>query len=152
MSIQGLNWANGINNTRHDVHNYADPGVKEYYKQWLIHFSKEAEVTNLVADVIMLESFSNSIGANILIFCNCQTLPSLPEVDTGAPFIKSLIEHINTKSSVIDLWEFSFANFALAQGYLPKDQNKYGANGHPGESAHWAFGKFLLEKYQSIYR
>lgn len=148
-SAQGLDWSAGINTTQHDVHRYADAEVTDYYKHWLIHFSKEAEVTNLLSDVIMLESFARSMDAKILIFCNCQTMPSLPEVDINAPFIKSLREHATTKPSIIDLWNFSFASFALSQGHLPKDQIKFGLSGHPNESAHLAFGKFLLEKYAS---
>lgn len=149
--IQGLDWSGGLLNTRHpDVHKYADTEVKDYYKQWLLHFSKEAEVTNLLADVIMLESFARSIDVKILIFCNCQTLPSLPDVDTTAPFLYSFKEHADTKNSIIDLWNFSFADFALGRGHLPKDQDKYGLNGHPGEQAHCEFGKYLLEKFATL--
>lgn len=145
-AIQKLNWSNGLNSTQHDVGEYADNEVKDYYKQWLIHFSKEAEVTNLLTDVIMLDSFAKLIDTNILIFCNCQTLPALPEVDVSAPFIASLKEYTDSKSNIIDLWNFSFAEFALEQGFLPKDQERYGLTGHPGELAHQTFGKFLLGK------
>ena len=146
VAIQGLDWSGGLTSTQHKVDKYADIEVKDYYKQWLIHFSKEAEVTNLLIDVIMLDSFAKSIDANILIFCNCQTLPALPEVDTSAPFIAGLKEYADSKSSIINLWNFSFANFALEQGFVPKDHKLYGLTGHPGEVAHRAFGEFLLEK------
>ena len=79
-------------------------------------------------------------------------MPGLPEVDATAPFISSMREYSNTKTSIIDLWNFSFSNFALSQGCLPKDQNKYGLSGHPDEEAHQLFGKFLLGKYASTCR
>ena len=149
-AIQKLNWSNGLNSTHHAVHEYADKEIKEYYKHWLLHFSKEAEVTNLVTDVIMLESFANTIDAKILIFCNCQTLPALPEVDIHAPFLQSLQGFVNKKNSIIDLWNFSFAKFSLDRGHLPKDQDKYGLTGHPGQTAHQEFGNYLLEKYNNL--
>ena len=147
-SIQRLDWSKGILSThRPNIHEYADAEVKDYYKQWLLHFSKEAEVTNLLADVVMLESFARFNNVKILIFCNCQKLPSLPDVDTTAPFLASFKEYADTKNSIIDLWNFSFADFALDSGHLPKDQDRYGTNGHPGKEAHYEFGKYLLEKF-----
>jgi len=145
--IQNLDWSGGLINThRPNVHEYADSEIKDYYKYWLLHFSKEAEVTNLITDVIMLNSFAESINSQILIFCNCQKLPSLPEVDVTAPFLANFNEYANTKNSIIDLWNFSFADFALNNGHLPKDQVKYGLTGHPGKEAHREFGRYLLEK------
>jgi len=149
LSIKKLDWSTGLVNTKHNVYEYADSEVKNYYKQWLLHFSKEAEVTNLLTDIIMFESFAKSNGIDCLIFCNCQKFPSLPEVSTSAPFLNSLVEFSYTKNSIIDLWNFSFADFALDNGYQPKDYLKYGANGHPGKVAHEKFGFHLLEIYKT---
>jgi hypothetical protein len=37
-----------------DIHEYVDPQIKEYYKNWLALYNPESEVTNLLTDLIML--------------------------------------------------------------------------------------------------
>jgi|688.fasta_scaffold554015_2 hypothetical protein len=146
--ISNLDWSKGLlGNIYPDIFKLADHKVRDYYKQWLLHMSKEAEVTNLVSDVIMLESFAAANNIRILIFCNTQKLPGLPEVDIHAPFLQDFVKYVKINNSVIDLWNFSFADYALSLGYEPKDKHRYGLNGHPGEDAHIAFGNYLLENY-----
>jgi hypothetical protein len=130
-----------------DVHKYADIEVREYYKQWLGHMSKEAIVVNLISDIIMLRSFARANNIDILFFCNCEKLPGLPEVDTSAIFLSSLIQHIDNDLSIIDLWNFSFRSFALELGHDPKDIKTHGIYGHPGYAAHLDFANFLLENH-----
>lgn len=149
-TISNLNWNKGLINTDYsysDICKLADEEIKDYYKQWLIHMSKEAEVTNLITDIIMLSGFADANDIKIKIFCNTQKLPSLPEVDISASFLKSLVKYVKLNKSIIDPWEFSFADYALSLGYEPKDKDKYGLNGHPGEKAHIAFGNYLLENH-----
>lgn len=143
-----LDWSNGLINTIiPDVYKFTDAEVMDYYKQWLVHMSKEAEVTNLVADMIMLSSFASTNNIKMLIFCNTQKFPESPSVDTSAPFLKNFVEYMTNDNSIIDPWKFSFADYALSLGYEPKDKNLFGLNGHPGEQAHVCFGKYLLDNY-----
>jgi hypothetical protein len=146
--ITKLDWSQGIDTTYiKDVYNQADADVKDYYKQWLIHMSKEAEVTNLLTDIIMLAGFAQTNGITLLVFCNTQKLPGLPGVDVSAPFLQDFVEYAKLNKSIIDLWNFSFADYALSLGHRPKDEEIYGLNGHPGEQAHIAFGNYLLKNY-----
>ena len=146
--ILSLDWSKNLHNTRiNDIHKYADLEVKDYYKQWLIHMSKEAEVTNLIADVIMLTDFARLNNIKLVLFCNTQKLPGLPDVDINAPFLKTFVEYAKLNTSIIDLWEFSFADYALSLGHIPKDKSLFGVTGHPNEQAHIDFGNYLLENY-----
>lgn len=143
-----INWKEGLIDTiSPEIYKLTDLQIQDYYKQWLIHLSKEAEVTNLIADVIMLSEFASKNNIKIRIFCNTQKLPSSPEVDITAPFLKDFVEYSRNNQSIIDLWNFSFADYALSLGYQPKDREIYGSSGHPGESAHIKFGEYLLNNY-----
>ena len=86
----------------------------------------------------------------MVIFCNTQKLPKLPEVDLSAPFLKDFVDYIHHSKSIIDPWGFSFADYAISLGYEPKDKELYGMNGHPGESGHIAFGNYLIDNYIKI--
>jgi hypothetical protein len=154
-TIESLNWANGLlGNDRPDVYKFADKQIRDYYKQWLIHYSKESVITDLITDLIMFIEFTKSLNIYPLIFSNCQLFPSLPEVDPSAPFLQSLLSHFILKKEIINPWEFSFATHALSLGHLPKDKEKYGLNGHPNEQAHKDFGNFLgrclVEKFPNL--
>ena len=141
------NWKAGLLSTVHpDSHKLAGPKVRDYYKNWLLHFSKEAAVTNLLSDIIMLYNFAVHNNIKILIFSNCEKFPTLPDVDRDAPFLTSLVKYAKLKTNIIDPWEFSFADFALGLGHLPKDKEIFGINGHPGKQAHMDFAEYLLTK------
>jgi len=145
--IINLDWKAGLLSTVHpDSHKLAGPKVSDYYKNWLLHFSKEAAVTELLSDIIMLYNFAVHNNIEILIFSNCQKFPTSPDVDRDAPFLTSLVKYVKLKTNIIDPWEFSFADFALELGHLPKDKELYGINGHPNEQAHIDFAEYLLTK------
>jgi hypothetical protein len=146
--IISLDWSNGIANTHiKNIHNYLDPKVREYYKQWLIHLHPESEVSNLLADIIMLLGFAKTNSIKLLVFCGTQKLPGPPDVDMSAPFLQDFVENAKVNDSIIDLWNFSFADYALSLGHRPKDEKLYGLNGHPNEQAHIDFGNYLLKNY-----
>jgi hypothetical protein len=148
--IMSLDWSKGLNNTFHsNVACNADDEVKDYYKQWLIHYSKEAAVTELLTDIIMLTNFAKNNGINILIFENCQKLPTLPHVDVASPFLSNFFKYINDSKNVINLWDFSFRDFSLNAGYKPKDAHKLGNDGHPSEEAHEHFANHIIEYIRS---
>jgi len=146
--IVSQDWSKGLINTHiNNIHKLLDAEVQDYYKQWLIHFSKEAAVTDLLADIIMLTSYAECNNINIAVFCNCQKFPKFPEVDCSAPFLSSLLEYAKTKKSIINPWEFSFADYALELGHRPADEHIYGINGHPNEYAHKDFAEYLMRHY-----
>lgn len=142
--ILAQDWSNGVANTiNKNVADLADDDVKDYYKQWLLHYSKESAVTDLITDIIMLNGYAVANNINMLIFSNCQLLPGLPDVDVNSPFLKNFAEYTKTQDSILDPWSFSFRDFALDAGYYPKDKDIYGLDGHPGEDAHVKFGKLI---------
>ena len=146
QKIIDLDWSKGSNKTIiSNIHEYADDEVKDYYKHWLIHYSKEGAITDLISDLIMLHSFATNNDIDILIFSNCERFPGHPEVDRQSPFLASLLDYVKLNTNIIDPWDFSFADFALERGYTPKDAKQFGLNGHPGKQAHEDFGKHLLK-------
>jgi hypothetical protein len=149
--IVTLDWSRGLTvPTYPDIYKYADTNIKEYYKQWLIHLNPEADVTNLLADIIMLINFARANDIKIFVFCNTEKFPRLPEVDISAPFLKDFVNYAITDKSIIDLWNFSFADYALSRGHEPKDKDTFGHTGHPNEQAHIDFGNYLLEQHINV--
>jgi hypothetical protein len=140
----GLNWQQGLIKTIvPDVYKYANSDVLDYYKQWLLHYNPESELTNLLTDIILLSGWLTLNNIKHLIFSNVDVLPT---VDFNAPFIKSLHASILENKNIIDPWSFSFGTYALSCGHKPKDYHLYGVHGHPGEQAHQEFSQYLLEK------
>jgi hypothetical protein len=149
--IHNLDWSKGINSITLDVvSGRADTEVKDYFKQWLIHYSKEGTICDLISDIIMLDGFAKFHGIKLLCFCNCQKFPGLPEVDKKAPFLIDFKEYLDRTPSIINFWDFSFADFSLEAGHRPKDEDLYGDNGHPSADAHRDFGNFLLDKLETL--
>lgn len=138
-------WTQGLVDTQiTDIHLAAPTQVQEYYKQWLLHMSKEAIITDTIADIIMLKDFCLQNNINILIWSNTQIWPSEPEVATSDVFLKDFVEYISASKHIINPWKFSFQQYAIEQGYRPKDEHLYGLTGHPGETAHRDFANFLI--------
>jgi len=146
QKINELDWSKGQDKPiNSNVHEYADAEVKDYFKHWLIHYSKEGAITDLISDLIMLHSFAVNNNINILIFSNCERFPGHPEVDRQSPFLASLLDYVKLNTNIIDPWEFSFANFSHERGHIPKDVERFGPTGHPGKQAHQDFGEYLLK-------
>lgn len=147
INDEKIDWSLGLLATKvDDVYNYTDAEVKEYYKQWLNHMSKEALVTDLLTDIIMLVGFCNNHNIKLLLWNNTQLLPTQPEVAIDDVFLKTFVDTVNQSPNVIDLWNFSFATYALSKGFKPADQHIYGINGHPGEFAHENFAEYLINE------
>jgi hypothetical protein len=62
-----------------------------------------------------------------------------------SPFISSLHQTVLDDKNILNFWEFSFKDHALANNFVPKDYNKYGIHGHPNADAHRLFSDFLLD-------
>lgn len=138
-------WTQGLLETHvNDIHLSAPSEVQEYYKQWLMHMSKEAIITDTIADIIMFKDFCLQNDINVLIWSNTQIWPAEPEVATSDIFLKDFVDHIAVSKHIINPWKFSFQQYAIEHGHRPKDERVYGLTGHPGENAHKDFANFLI--------
>jgi len=139
------NWSSGLINTRiKNIHLTAPPEVQEYYKQWLLHMSKEAIVTDLVTDIILFNSFCQQQNIKLLIWSNAQLWPQPPEVSVDDIFLKTFVETMLDYKNIINPWKFCFLDYALSLGHKPRDENIYGVTGHPGAAAHRDFSDYLI--------
>lgn len=132
-----------------NIHKLADAESRDYYKQWLIHYHPEAELTNLLTDLIMFSGWAETNNIKYRIFSTCEPFPSEDKVGYNAPFINSLKNEILKNKNIINPWEFSFSSDALKRGFVPSDYDKYGRHGHPGKEAHIVFSQILLDSLQS---
>jgi hypothetical protein len=130
-----------------NISELARPSVKEYYKQWLLHLSLESEVTNLLTDLIMFTGWARSKKIDYLVFCNTNTLPGEPQVGLTSPFVHSLHQTVSNDKNIIDLWQFSFKDYALSNNFIPKDSHVFGIHGHPNADAHRSFADFLTNNF-----
>lgn len=134
-----------------DIHKLADSRVHDYYKNWLLHYSPESAMTDLLTDVIMFCGWAESKNIKYRIFSNVDTLPGDDKVGYNSPFIQSLYKEVLNNKNIINPWTFSFASFALAHNLKPKDFNLYKHHGHPGEEAHKLFGQYLINHLNTSY-
>ena len=143
---QNVSWTNGLmDSIVPNIHEKVDPVVSEYYKEWIIHYNRESQMTELCTDLFMLIGWLRSKGIKYKIFSNVDKLEGSEYVGYNSPFISSLQDTILKDEGVIDPWKFSFGTFAREQGLQPKDEHLYGIHGHPGARAHELFAKYLLE-------
>lgn len=127
-----------------EVYNNTDHSVRDYYRQWLLHQSKEALMTDLVTDIIMFVNWCQHNNINCLVWNNAKTWPDIKEVNYEDIFLKSLSQTLQTNLNVIDPWNFSFVEWALSLGHRPYDEDRYGEWGHPGPVAHRELAQHLL--------
>jgi hypothetical protein len=142
-SISGL-----IDTIVPNVHEYANHNIRDYYKNWLLHYHPESVMTDLLADIIMFCGWADYNRVKYIIFSNVDVLPKDDKVGYTSPFIQSLQQQILNNKNIINPWEFSFGTFALAQGLQPKDYHLYKNHGHPGEQAHKLFSEILINHLQ----
>jgi len=147
---QKIDWSlKGLIDTRvPNIHLMTDPAVRDYYKNWLIHYSPEAEISNLLTNLLMLSGWAKQHNINLLIFSNVDVLPAADAVGYDSPFLSTLVEEIRQDPSFVDPWQFSFGTYVLAHGFHPKDYQLYRQHGHPGQLAHEFFSKFLIDKLE----
>jgi hypothetical protein len=148
-----INWAASglIDTIVSNIHDYTDSEIKDYYREWLLHYNPEAEVTNLLTDLIMLTGWCKNNNIRYVIFSNVDCLPGNDKVGYNSEFIQSLKETIDQDKNIIDPWTFSFGGYALAAGFEPKDKLIYGKHGHPGKQAHIMFGNYLVDHIKKNY-
>jgi len=147
-----FNWTNGLIDTIvPNIYQHVDSEIGNYYKEWLIQYNREAVMTELCTDLIMLSGWLKSKNIKYIIFSNVDKLEGNEYIGYNSPFICSLQQSIKIDPAVIDPWEFSFGTFALEHNLESVDKHKYGKHGHPGPEAHCLFGKYLTEIYKKIY-
>jgi len=127
-----------------DAYNNTDQSVRDYYRQWLIHESKEALITEQTTDVIMFIAWCRNNSISCLVWNNASRWPTEPEVNCNDVFLKPLVQHLLDNPSVINPWEFSFIEWAKSLGHVPYDAQIYGDNGHPPAQAHTDLAQHLL--------
>jgi hypothetical protein len=144
---QKLSWQNGLINTIvPDIHKKVDVEISDYYKEWILHYNRESQMTELCTDLVMLTGWLQSKGITYKIFSNVDKLEGSEYIGYNSPFINSLYNTILKDKGVIDPWNFSFGTFAQENGLRPIDEDVYGVHGHPGEKAHKLFAEYLTEK------
>ena len=147
-----FDWSNGLIDTVvPGIHKHTDDKIKDYYKQWLIHYDRESRMTELCTDLLMLTGWLKSKNIKYVIFSNVCKLESDEYIGYNSPFISSLQQTLKQDPVIIDPWKFSFGTFALEQGLKPKDEDIFGEHGHPGEQAHFLFGEYLTHFYNFYY-
>lgn len=145
------NWTLGLINTRvENIHLSAAENVQDYYKQWLLHMSKEALVTELITDLILFKNFCKQQNIKVLIWNNAQVFPGRPDVATDDIFLKIFTDTVTNDKNVIDLWSFCFLDYALGLGHRPRDENIYGTSGHPAGPAHRDFASYLINYLKEL--
>ena len=143
---QNVSWTNGLMDTIvPNIHEKVDPEVSDYYKQWILHYNRESQMTELCTDLVMLTGWLRSKGIKYKIFSNVDKLEGSEHIGYDSPFISSLQDTILNDEGVIDPWKFSFGTFARELGLRPKDEDLLGIHGHPGAQAHELFAKYLTE-------
>jgi len=141
-----VDWSkNGFYTLVPNIHKFADLESRDYYKQWLIHYQPEAEITNLLTDMIMFSGWAEANNIKYRFFSTCELFPGDDKVGYNTPFLSSLKNEILKNKNIINPWEFSFSVDALKRGFKPKDYDEYGIHGHPGEEAHRVFSQILLD-------
>ena len=137
-------FSNGLIDNPTNVSEYIDADIRDWYKQFVVHQNSESEITDLLTDVVMLTSFMKHRNIRYRVFNNMQSFINDESIGYDAPFLKSIRQQLERDSSCIDLWNFSFKQYALDKGYVPRDVEQYGMHGHPSIEAHEYFAKFLL--------
>ena len=146
-----LDWTGGLIDTLvKDIHLALPEHTQEYYRQWLIHMSKEAIITDLMADIAMFKDFCQHNHVKLLLWSNAQLWPCMPEVDVQDIFLRTFVQHVVGDPSVIDPWNFCFLDYALSLGHRPRDEHKYGTTGHPGAAAHADFARYLIKRLKEL--
>ena len=137
-------FSNGLIDNPPDVSQHIDADIRDWYKQFIIHQNSESEMTDLLTDIVMLTGFMKSRNIRYRVFNNMQSFINDESIGYDAPFLKSIRQQLELDSSCIDLWNFSFKQYALDKGYIPRDVEQYGIHGHPNTEAHKYFAEFLL--------
>jgi hypothetical protein len=143
---ESFDWSRGLIDTViPNISDHAETAVKDYYKNWLIHFNPESVLTDLFTDLLMFTAWARHNQVKYVIFFNMNVLPGSDQVGYTSPFISSLVTEIQQDKNIIDPWTFSFGKHSLSQGFIPKDYTLYGIHGHPGPEAHQMFGQYLID-------
>lgn len=133
-----------------DIGSFNFFAIKKFAKSWFLLQNREAMLTDLYYDLVLLTNFLKSMDVDYRIWAAPKDWFNL-EFDTQAPFVKFFIDKLSIDTSIIPLDKFNFVDYCLSLGYLPVDYDHYGIYGHPGEDGHKAFAEYLLKNYLKEY-
>lgn len=126
----------------------------EYSRAWLKFYNPEAEMTNLLKELILLTSWFRNRNIKYVIVSSALQEP----VDLDSEFIRDFWSVVGADTNIINLFEMSFTEWCLQRGHTPitkyqqEIQGRVYNIGHHGESAHRDFANFLFENYFKDYK
>lgn len=136
-----------IGDYKKNIFDFWSDEIQNYAKSWFSQFTEEAEVTNLLCELILLTGFLRDNKIKYLIWSGPQT-ECIHPVDSDAPFISEFYKKITSDPRVfLPYDQISFCTWCTSRGYVPMDFAKFGKYGHHGEEAHKAFAEHLLKNY-----
>lgn len=124
-----------------------DSKYGDFCKQFLLNYNVEAETTKLLHSILLFSAWCKQNEIKCIIFSSALQ----EQIDYNAPFVIDFYQEMINDKNIINIFEFSFTEWCLAQGYLPISnytQNIHGKTyqiGHHDEAAHCAFANFLIE-------
>ena len=132
-------------------HNTDDSTIEyeDFCKQFITYYNIEAETTKLLQNIILLTSWCKHNNIKYVIVSG----PLQEPIDVLAPFVKNFYDVILNDNNIINIFENSFTEWCISQGFVPIDnytQKIHGKThiiGHHGEKAHKAFADFLINNY-----
>ena len=126
----------------------------EYSRAWLQYYNPEAEMTNLLKELVLLTSWLKNRNIKYVVVSS-----ALQEtVDLNSEFIRDFWAVVRDDPNIINFFEMSFTEWCLQRGHVPitKHQQEIRGRvyniGHHGESAHRDFANFLFENYFKNYK
>jgi len=122
---------------------------QNFYKQFITYYDIEAETIKILQNIILLTNWCKNNNIQYVILSG----PLQEPIDFNAPCVKNFYDEVNNDKNVINLFNDSFTEWCVRQGYTPMDeytqeiQGRTYNIGHHGKLAHEAFAKFLIENY-----
>ena len=125
--------------------NTKDHPICDYMTQWYKLYNDEAAQTDLMLQLTLMTSWFTNNNIEYIVFAGNNI--TYKKMDYDDIFVKDFATPIFADQNILNLNNFSFVKFCLAQGHIPFDYDKWKEHGHHGESAHRDFANFLLKYY-----
>lgn len=142
----GSTWLQKLKNNK--TFNYVPHHLKKYYKEYALLYDHEAEITNLLQQIELFSAWCENNKISYIIFSGPE---QEDKIDLNAPFVEPFYESISKKYNILDIFNFSFCEYCISQGFTGFDFNLYGKYAHHNQYAHEKFADFLIDKYNLKY-
>ena len=141
------NWFFSKNNTDELPDEYVK--YQSFGKEWLTWYDVEAELTNLLSQILMFTAWCRQNNIKYVI------LSSIPQekVDFDAPFIDGFYRAVMADPMIVDIFDNSFTEWCGNHGHKGFDELTHVVNGkevltgHQREVAHRAYAEYLINNY-----